>query len=186
MSRVTTKTILKLPALTCLSAWMFAVAGAQAIAQTTPTDFPANSMRALIERYSADQDSLRRVYTDRLSPTTRQRMSDFQATWRQQLAEVKFEALDQEGKADYLLLKNHLDRVEHRSAVDEAQWKEVEPLLPFAAGIFSLEDARRRVEPANGEQIASQLNAMATAIAGKRKKLEATLAPPKAKTDQGK
>jgi len=45
---------------------MFAVAGAQAIAQTTPTDFPANSMRALIERYSADQDSLRRVYTDRL------------------------------------------------------------------------------------------------------------------------
>jgi len=42
---------------------------------------------------------------------------------------VKFEALDQEGKADYLLLKNHLDRVEHRSAVDEAQWKEVEPLL---------------------------------------------------------
>jgi uncharacterized protein (DUF885 family) len=165
---------------------MFAVAGAQAIAQTTPTDFPANSMRALIERYSADQDSLRRVYTDRLSPTTRQRMSDFQATWRQQLAEVKFEALDQEGNADYLLLKNHLDRVEHRSAVDEAQWKEVEPLLPFAAGIFSLEDARRRVEPANGEQIASQLNAMATAIAGKRKKLEATLAPPKAKTDQGK
>jgi uncharacterized protein (DUF885 family) len=165
---------------------MFAVAGAQAIAQTTPTDFPANSMRALIERYSADQDSLRRVYTDRLSPTTRQRMSDFQATWRQQLAEVKFEALDQEGKADYLLLKNHLDRVEHRSAVDEAQWKEVEPLLPFAAGIFSLEDARRRVEPANGEQIASQLNAMATAIAGKRKELEASLAPPKAKTDQGK
>ena len=186
MSRVTSKTILKLPALTCLSAWMFAVAGAQAIAQTTPTDFPANSMRALIERYSADQDSLRRVYTDRLSPTTRQRMSDFQATWRQQLAEVKFEALDQEGKADYLLLKNHLDRVEHRSAVDEAQWKEVEPLLPFAAGIFSLEDARRRVEPANGEQIASQLNAMATAIAGKRKELEATLAPPKAKTDHGK
>jgi len=186
MSRVTSKTILKLPALTCLSAWMFAVAGAQAIAQTTPTDFPANSMQALIERYSADQDSLRRVYTDRLSPTTRQRMSDFQATWRQQLAEVKFEALDQEGKADYLLLKNHLDRVEHRSAVDEAQWKEVEPLLPFAAGIFSLEDARRRVEPANGEQIASQLNAMATAIAGKRKELEATLAPPKAKTDQGK
>jgi len=186
MSRVTSKTILKLPALTCLSAWMFAVAGAQAIAQTTPTDFPANSMRALIERYSADQDSLRRVYTDRLSPTTRQRMSDFQATWRQQLAEVKFEALDQEGNADYLLLKNHLDRVEHRSAVDEAQWKEVEPLLPFAAGIFSLEDARRRVEPANGEQIASQLNAMATAIAGKRKELEASLAPPKAKTDQGK
>ena len=186
MSRVTSKTILKLPALTCLSAWMFAVAGAQAIAQTTPTDFPANSMQALIERYSADQDSLRRVYTDRLSPTTRQRMSDFQATWRQQLAEVKFEALDQEGKADYLLLKNHLDRVEHRSAVDEAQWKEVEPLLPFAAGIFSLEDARRRVEPANGEQIASQLNAMATAIAGKRKELEASLVPPKAKTDQGK
>jgi len=136
-------------------------------------------MQALIERYSADQDSLRRVYTDRLSPTTRQRMSDFQATWRQQLAEVKFEALDQEGNADYLLLKNHLDRVEHRSAVDEAQWKEVEPLLPFAAGIFSLEDARRRVEPANGEQIASQLNAMARPSRESARNLKPHLPHPK-------
>jgi uncharacterized protein (DUF885 family) len=163
---------------------MLSVAVAQTVAQTAPTDFPANSMQALIERYSADQQSLRVVYTDRLSPTTRQRMRDFQAMWRQQLARVKFDALDQEGKADYLLLKNHLDRVEHRSVVDEEQWKDVEPLLPFAAGIFSLEDARRKVEPAKGEQIASQLNAIATAIAGKRKELEAIVGPQKPKTEQ--
>lgn len=185
MFRALSKTVVSLPALAFLCAWMLAVAAAHAVAQTAPADLPANSMQALIERYSADQDSLRSVYTDRLSPTTRQRMSEFEATWRNQLEKVKFETLDQEGKADYLLMKNHLDRVDHRSAVDEAQWKQVEPLLPFAAGIFSLEDSKRKVESIKGEQIAGQLNAIALAITGKRKELEATLAASKGKTEQG-
>jgi uncharacterized protein (DUF885 family) len=186
MSRVLSKLIVYLPALACLCVWTLAAPAAHAVAQTAPTDFPANSMQALIERYSTDQELLRSVYTDRLSPTTRKRMSDFETAWRQELAKVKFDALDEEGKADYLLMKNHLDRVEHGSAVDEAQWKQVEPLLPFAAGIFSLEDARRRLDVAKGEQIASQLNAISLAITGKRKEFEAAIAPSKAKTEQGK
>jgi len=54
-------------------------------------------VQALIERYSADHDTLAGVYTDPLSPATRERMSRFLAASRQQLAAVDFAALDQEG-----------------------------------------------------------------------------------------
>jgi uncharacterized protein (DUF885 family) len=135
----------------------------------------ANPVQPLIERYAADHDTLASVYTDPLSPTTRQRMSRFRADWRQKLATVDFAALDQEGKADYVLLANHLTREEHDQALAAAQWKQVEPLLPIAPAIFTLEDAKRRVELPNGEKLASQLDAMTTALAAKRKELEAGL-----------
>jgi len=134
-----------------------------------------NPVQALIERYSADHDTLASVYTDPLSPATRDRMSSFHATWRQQLAAVDFAALDQEGKADYLLLANHLTREEHNLTLAATQWKEVEPLLPIAPAVFALEDSKRRVELPNGEKIAGQLNAMTAALAARRKELEATL-----------
>jgi uncharacterized protein (DUF885 family) len=102
-------------------------------------------------------------------------MSRFHAAWRQQLAEVHFDALDQEGKADYLLLANHLNREEHDLALARSQWKEVEPLVPVAPAIFALEDARRRVEAPNGEKAAGQLNAMTAALTAERKELEAAL-----------
>jgi uncharacterized protein (DUF885 family) len=140
-----------------------------------------NPVEALIERYSADHDALASVYTDPLSPTTRDRMSRFHAAWRQQLAGVHFDSLDQEGKADYLLLANHLTREEHDLALASSQWKEVEPLVPVAPAIFALEDARRRVEPPNGEKTAGQLNAMSAALTAQRKELETALGKPAAR-----
>ena len=134
-----------------------------------------NPVQTLIEHYSADSNDLARIYTDPLSPTTRDRMSRLQSTWRQQLATVDFAALDQEGKADYLLLANHLTREEHHLALTASQWKEAEPLLPFAPTIFTLEDSKRRIESPNGERISGQLNAMSTAIAARRKELQAIM-----------
>jgi hypothetical protein len=134
-----------------------------------------NPMQALIENYSADHDTLVSVYSDQLSPSTRDRMARFLAASRQHLAAVDFVALDQEGKADYLLLANHLTREEHNLMLAATQWKEVEPLLPIAPAIFALEDAKRRVEFPNGEKIAAQLNAMTAGIAARRKELEASL-----------
>jgi uncharacterized protein (DUF885 family) len=144
-------------------------------AKPAPSAQP-NTVQALIERYSADHDTLASVYTDPYSPATRDRMSRFLADSRRQLAAVDFAALDEEGKADYLLLANHLTREEHSLTLAAAQWQEVAPLLPFAPAIFALEDAKRKAEVPNGEKIAAQLNAMTAALAARRKELEATLA----------
>lgn len=132
-------------------------------------------MQALIERYSADHDTLASVYTDPFSPATRDRMSRFFAATRQRLAAVDFASLDQEGKADYLLLANHLAREEHDQSLAVTQWTEVEPLLPIAPTVFTLEDAKRRGDLPNGEKIAAQLNAMTAVLTTRRKELEASI-----------
>ncbi len=153
--------------------YLLRAAPAKPASDTAPGAF--NPVQALIERYSADHDTLTSVYTDPLSPTTRDRMSRFNKTWRMQLEAVHFAALDQEGKADYLLLANHLIREEHQLALTVSLWKEVEPLLPIGPAIFAFEDSKRRVEQPNGEKIAGQLNLMTAAITARRKELEARL-----------
>jgi len=141
---------------------------------STSSAASGNPVQALIERYSTDHDLLGDVYSDPLAPVTRERMSRFLAEGRKQLAAVPFSTLNQEGKADYLLLANHLTREEHELALQQAQWKQVEPLLPVAADIFALEDARRAVEPPDGEKVALRLNSMVAKLTAKRKELEAS------------
>ncbi|MGA2806509.1 MAG: DUF885 family protein [Terracidiphilus sp.] len=131
-----------------------------------------NPVQTLIEHYSADHDTLAHFYSDPLSPTTRERMRSFLASSRQQLSVVDFAALDQEGKADYLLQANHLTREEHDLALAAAQWKAVEPFLPVAPALFALEDAKRRLELPIGEKVAGQLSAMTAALTARRKELE--------------
>jgi len=137
-----------------------------------------NPVQPLIEHYSTDHDLLTTLYTDPLAPATRSRFSSFNVNLRQQLAAVDFSALDQEGKVDYLLLANHLTREDHALGLAAQQWKDVEPLLPVAADIFALEDARRAIARPDGEKTAAQLNEMVAKLTSKRKQLEASLADP--------
>src|ERR1039458_4593394 len=60
-------------------------------------------MRILIERFTADRNSVSAVYTDQLSPATIARVTALDRDARQQLEQIKFDALDQEGKVDYPL-----------------------------------------------------------------------------------
>lgn len=138
----------------------------------TPGPSAQNPVQALIERYTADSRTLASVYTDRLSPTTRERMARFDVESRRKLEAIDFDALDQEGKADYLLMINHLNRDDHARALAQTQWKETELLLPFASTIFALEDAKRRIERPKGETTAERLASLTAAIAAEQKKRE--------------
>lgn len=134
-----------------------------------------NAVQALVERYRADSKTLAKVYTDPLSPVTRARMARFDAETRSGLAAIDFASLDQEGKADYVLMANHLNRDEHARALANEQWKETELLLPFASGVFALEDAKRRMERPNSQEVAGKLASMTESITAERQKLEASL-----------
>lgn len=156
-----------------LSCLLLAALPAAAAAQSPAAG--TSPVQALIERYSADQSTLNSVYTDPFSPSTRARMSRFDDAWQQRLQAVDFSSLSQEGKVDYLLLKNHFTRDEHARALAGAQWKAVAPMLPMAPAVFALEDARRSAERPRGETAAKQLNQMTEAVAVERKALEDAL-----------
>ena len=91
-----------------------------------------SDLAPIVERYSADQQSINRRYDAGDSPEQRKRLRAFATTWRQRLAELDFGKLNAEGKADYVLLDNHL---KHQIAeLDRTDRKRTEtaPLLPFA------------------------------------------------------
>ncbi|MFZ1086693.1 MAG: DUF885 family protein [Terracidiphilus sp.] len=154
---------------------LLALAAVSAVAAqpSSTLDPSVPPMRALIERFSADQATLQSVYADPLLPTTRERMAAFYQDNRAQLARINFNALDQEGKADFLIFANFLTIQEHQRALDRKQWIEVAPLLPYSATIFTLEDERRQMKHPDPQKAAALLSELTKAVAASRKELEA-------------
>ncbi|MGO9777261.1 MAG: DUF885 family protein [Terracidiphilus sp.] len=152
-----------------------ALAATPALAAPGPSalDPSVPPMRALIERYSADQATLQSVYADPLAPSARARSAAFYREQRALLAKIDFNVLDQEGKADYLSFANLLTQQDHQLALDERQWSEVAPLLPFAPAIFAFEDQKRMMQHPDPQKAAAQLSELAQAVAASRKALEA-------------
>ena len=155
--------------------FLAASAAAAAAAYQGPSglDPSVPPMRAIIERFSDDQATLASVYADPYDPATRERMAGFYRDNRALLAKIEFVSLDQEGKADYVLFANLLTLQEHQARLDQRQWNEVAPLLPYAAAIFRLEDARRRMEHPDPQKAAAELSELAKAVGVSRKELEA-------------
>ena len=119
-----------------------------------------SDLAPVVERFSADQQSLSRRYDATDSPDQRKRMRGFATAWRARLKELDFDKLNAEGKADYVLLDNHLkhqvaelDRQDHKRA-------ETAALLPFADKLLGLQDTRRNlvtVEPTASARVLAQV-----------------------------
>src|SRR5262249_45964794 len=70
---------------------------------------PVSELRDLIERYSDDRASLRRTYTLAFSEMGRTRMRQFYTSWLERIGKLNFDAMSQDGRIDYILLKNQFD-----------------------------------------------------------------------------
>jgi hypothetical protein len=108
---------------------------------------PTSELADVVDRFSADQNSLTRRYDAFDSPEQRTRMRAFYADWRARLGDIAFEKLGQEGRVDYVLLDNYLA---HQIALLDRQdrmRREAAPLLPFADRLLALQDTRRNMQP---------------------------------------
>jgi hypothetical protein len=136
------------------------------------TEIKDNPVKTLIEQFTADKMLIDNVYADPLAPVTHKRIMAFNKEWRAKLIAVRFDALDQEGKVDYLLLNNYLTRDEHAQELAVQQWHEVAPLLPIASDIFALEDERRLFERHDAQKTSALLEKLNDELISKRKELE--------------
>src|SRR5688572_23227895 len=134
-----------------------------------------SEMRASIERYTADRGNLTRSYPVAISTTRRARFTKF---YEDQLASLKaldFDSLSQDGKIDYLLFKNHLEYELRQLGIQTQQLSEIQPLIPFAETIISLEETRRRMEPINSAKIAATLTELRKQVDERRRAVESGL-----------
>ena len=153
-------------------------------AKRTPAGVPASlidvdrsqsELRPYFDRFEADRSLLRRYYSVSFAAKTRDRMRAFYTLWQTELAAMPFEPLSQDGRVDYLLLRNDL-RHALSTGEEEAQFQQrVNVLLPFASVIVGMDEARRDMLDVDGQAAAAALAGLEKQIAEARSKLDAQL-----------
>jgi len=119
----------------------------------------------VIERYQVVLREVERVYALPGSAVRQDKLESFYAGQSRLLDAIRFDALSQSGKVDYLLLRSRLER-ERKQLADEAKLDaEIAPLIPFQQTIIGLEEARRRMETVDGQKSAAALAQLSADIA---------------------
>jgi Bacterial protein of unknown function (DUF885) len=134
-----------------------------------------SELRDLVERLILDRQALARRYSDDQAAERRAALTEFTRAWRARLNQIPFESLGQEGRIDYVLLRNRLDYQIKLFEREAARQKEMTPLLPFGAAISALHESRRRMEDVDPRAAGAMLAAMADEIDRMRKSVEAGL-----------
>ncbi len=132
----------------------------------------ASQMRTVVEQFTADRASLGRVYTLQMS---RRRSARFEAFYNDELAKLKtlnFDAMSQEDRVDYVLLKNRVTADLHQLAIQNKQDEEMSSLLPFATTVEQLVEQRRLMERPDAEKAAAALTELTRQLAATRKEFD--------------
>ncbi len=125
---------------------------------------PPSRLRGMIERFDEDYGSVDRFEMAATSPLRRTRLGELYRNELAELAGMNFDTLNHDEQVDYILFKNFLDHELKEQARTDAQMAEMASLLPFAATINGLEDARRRLEFVDPAKTAAVLNELGKTI----------------------
>ena len=136
---------------------------------------PASELRDLIERYTDDRASLRRTYPLAISETGRTRMKQFYTGWLERIGKINFDSMSQDGRIDYVLLKNQMDYELRQLDIQAKNQAEIAPLLPFTRTIVELDESRRRMETIDPAKAAATVTSLAKEIEAVRRTLESDL-----------
>jgi hypothetical protein len=134
-------------------------------ADGTLLDIGTSELRAVIERYGVERQDVLRVYSLQGSPIRQAKLEEFYAGQIKLLEGINFDALNQSGRVDYLLLRSRLEHENKQLAVDAKQDAEIAPLVPFQQTIDGLEIARREMKNVDSQGAATALAKMVTEIA---------------------
>jgi uncharacterized protein (DUF885 family) len=118
---------------------------------------PAADLSLLLDRYSADRRTVQQFHDLPVSATADRSHREFFTAWRSMLDRVDFDKLSPDGRIEYVLFRNHLDREIHDLDLEKKRTEEMSVLLPFAATIVDLREARQRVDPLDPAKAAGTL-----------------------------
>jgi len=109
-----------------------------------------SNLRVAVKRYVEDKASIKRRYEVLFSPARHKRLRDFHRAWQKRLKELDFDALNHEGKIDYIALRNRIEYDLEMLKLAERRAVQMAPLIPFGDQIRLLQENRhdrKRVDP---------------------------------------
>ena len=126
---------------------------------------------SMIQTYQADRGALSRLYTNRLSAEYFSRMESFNQDYLKSLQAQNYEALSEDGKIDYVLFRNYLEKELATLDLDKRAFSEVEAVLAFGKPLEEFVVARRRAKQPNSQELAAQWNEVSNAVDAQLKAL---------------
>ncbi len=133
-----------------------------------------SELRPVVERYTSDRAVLARRYRVEYSPAQHDVMTKFYAAWSDKLKAIDFNALGEDARADYILLRHSIENQQTLLARDAKVWADISALIPFADTIMTLEETRREMLPIDGSKSAKALDHVSQMIAVARTRIENT------------
>jgi uncharacterized protein (DUF885 family) len=132
-----------------------------------------SELRDVVDRFSADRQAILRFYTIPVSKERRERLRAFHQTWLTKgLPTIEFDRLSQEGKVDYVLLRNHIEYQLALLGREERRHAETMPLLPFADAIVTLQEDRQKLRFMGATEAADAVAKMTQQIEQQRTAVE--------------
>ena len=141
--------------------------------EETPARVSPSELREMVERFTADEASLAARYPADWSRAHRDAAREFYRAWQRRLGRTDFARLSQEGRVDYLLLRQALAHRLDLLDLEQRRLAEVTPLLPFGEAIRALDEARQRVDSLSPERAARTLGPIAAQADSVRQAMEA-------------
>src|SRR3954468_1957163 len=133
---------------------------------------PASMLEDFIGRYEADRQQISRFYDLPWSRTRIDRMEQVFTNWQQNLGKLNFEALDQQGRIDYILLRNQLRSELHQDDISKKRLAEMQELLAFRGSIQELERARWKMEAIDSSTSATTVTELAEQVKKLKERVE--------------
>lgn len=140
------------------------VAAQTAVAPTALENF--------IRQFTSDWNDTSRFYDLPWSEARFDRLAQLYHDWLARLNGVAFDALDQAGHVDYVLLRAKLDAETAHLALDRRRLAQMDELLPFRRALQDLEQARWRMTPVNAPVSADKIAAVSDQIKKVRERIE--------------
>ncbi|MEY2706208.1 MAG: hypothetical protein RL407_2270 [Bacteroidota bacterium] len=134
----------------------------------------ATELVHLIQSYQADRGALSRLYTHRLSDEYFTRMESFTQGYLQTLQAQSYASLSEDGKIDYLLFRNYLERELSDLDLAKKEFLQVQAVLSFGKPLEEFVVSRRRAAQPEAQALAHQWNEVAKVLESQMKALPST------------
>ncbi|HSJ66166.1 MAG TPA: DUF885 family protein [Anditalea sp.] len=137
----------------------------------------ANDVSEAILQYQADRGALARKYTLVESSEYYDRFEKLHRDWINEIEKFDFADLDQQGKVDYHLFRNYLDKEGYLLSLSRQDFEKVKHLADFVAPLMPFMLNRRRGDKPDPQEVASVMNQVKKSLVQYRKELEVADSP---------
>jgi uncharacterized protein (DUF885 family) len=134
----------------------------------------AQTVYDLIQKYGEDKAALNRKYQVKESVKFYNRLSQFYEECNKELKAINFNNLTKEGKVDYILLKNQIDKDLYFLKIQQKEYTEVAHIMNFAEPLYKFVNERGEGKKINSEQCAKMLDEMQVAFSAEKQKASKT------------